>query len=207
MFTGIVQAIGHISHAHPLNEAGTDIRLTVTAPASFMKQMEMGESIAHQGVCLTIVEFDAVSFKVDVSAETLRLTYGLEVGHDVNLEKSLTLQDKLGGHLVSGHVDGMGTVAQFKHVDVWGGSWQLRISVSRSLAPYLARKGSVAVNGVSLTVNTVEDTADACLFDINIIPHTYEVTTMKQVKIGDRVNIEIDTLARYCERIVSLSAT
>ncbi len=203
MFTGIVQAIGNITHAVPLNAQGSDIRLRVTAPHTFMQGLTLGESIAHQGVCLTIVSFDAQSFEVDVSAETLRLTCGLQNGRAVNLEKSLTLQDKLGGHLVSGHVDGMGTVLTFQHVDVWGGSWHLRIAAPKTLARYLAQKGSVAVNGVSLTVNAVEDVQDACIFDINIIPHTFEVTTMKTIKVGDHVNLEIDTVARYVERMVS----
>jgi riboflavin synthase len=202
MFTGLVQAVGSITDSKKLSETGTDIRLRVQVPSDFLQGLTLGESIAHQGVCLTIVQLYDDGFEVDVSAETLRLTCGLESGKRVNLEKSLTLQDKLGGHLVSGHVDGMGEIIDFRHVDVWGGSWLLRIAVSNDLARYFARKGSVAINGVSLTVNGVEDQAQRCVFDINIIPHTYQVTTMSELKVGDKVNVEVDTVARYCERIL-----
>jgi riboflavin synthase len=205
MFTGLVQAVGTITNSKKLNESGSDIRLRLQVPTNFLQGLTLGESIAHQGVCLTIVQLYDDGFDVDVSAETLRLTCGLLQGERVNLEKSLTLQDKLGGHLVSGHVDGMGEVIDFRHVDVWGGSWLLRIAVSKKLGRYFARKGSAAINGVSLTVNSVEDLTETCVFDINIIPHTYKVTTLQELKVGDRVNVEVDTVARYVERMLSFN--
>ncbi|MBI4754719.1 MAG: riboflavin synthase [Betaproteobacteria bacterium] len=199
MFTGIVAATGHISHVHA-NPDG--LRLTITTPMD-LGDVQPGDSIAVNGVCLTAVELSGDRFVVDVSRETLNCTAGLDGTRDVNLEKALRLADRLGGHLVSGHVDGVGTV---RSMTQRGESWELVIRAPRDLAGYLARKGSVTVNGVSLTVNRVEDRAEGCDFSINLIPHTLEMTTLGQLAAGSRVNLEIDLIARYVERMLSVTA-
>ena len=192
MFSGIVKAVGRIAAAKP---SGDGVRLRIDVRDFGMDGVEPGDSIAIQGVCHTVVDRDLRGFEVDTSRATLDVTTGLEEGRDVNLEKSLRLSDRIDGHLVSGHVDGVGTVAAF---DDLGGSWRLRIEAPAELARYLARKGSIAVDGVSLTVNAV----DGNHFEVNIIPHTRAVTTLRHLAPGARVNLEVDMLARYVERML-----
>ncbi len=192
MFTGIVQALGKISRVDK-REGGA--RLAIHAVRLGMDDVGIGDSIAVNGVCLTVVTKTTSGFEVDVSAETLRCTAGLDAAGEVNLEKSLRLSDRLGGHIVSGHVDGMGEVVEFRPV---GESHLLRIRAPKELERYIARKGSVTVQGVSLTVNDVNGPE----FDINLIPHTIAVTTLKHLKPGSKVNLEVDMLARYVERIL-----
>ncbi len=203
MFTGIVAAIGTITTVTPL-AAGPDagVRLTIDAGSLPMADVGLGDSIALNGACMTVVEKTANGFTVDVSRESLRLTAGLDAPGEVNLEKALTLAERLGGHLVSGHVDGLGQVHSFEPV---GESRELIVDAPKALGKYLAYKGSIVVNGVSLTVNRVEDLADACRFSINLIPHTVEVTTLKHLKASSKVNLEIDLIARYVERMLSSS--
>lgn len=210
MFTGIVAAIGKITHSEPL---AAGLRLTVSAPDLDLTDVALGDSIAHNGVCLTVIEKGADSYKIDVSRETLDCTTGLD-GQDgqvglgeVNLEKALRLADRLGGHLVSGHVDGVGTVQRFEPI---GESHLLVIRAPQALARYIARKGSVAVNGVSLTTNSVADVSPAdgggADFSINLIPHTVAVTTLRHLQPGSKVNLEIDLIARYVERMQGMDA-
>lgn len=205
MFTGIVAAVGRIEAVKPL---GTDeaagVRLTIDAGALDLTDVALGDSIAIQGACMTVVEKTARTFDVDVSRESLNCTIGLAAPGDVNLEKALTAHERLGGHIVSGHVDGLGTVARFAPV---GESHELRIVAPKDIGRYLAYKGSITVNGVSLTVNSVTDGDDGCEFSINLIPHTVEVTTLKHLKAGDKVNLEVDLIARYVERMLSTAST
>ena len=191
MFTGIVTAVGRIASAKP---NGDGLRLQIDAPGLGMDDVGIGDSIAIQGVCHTVVAKDAAGFEVDTSRATLDVTTGLETGREVNLEKSLRLADRLGGHLVQGHVDGVGTVAAF---DDLGGSYRLVVEAPRELARFIASKGSICVDGVSLTTNRV----DGASFEVNIIPHTREVTTFRRLTAGARVNLEVDMLARYIERL------
>ncbi|MBP0629962.1 MULTISPECIES: riboflavin synthase [unclassified Cupriavidus] len=200
MFTGIVAAVGRIETVTPLGAADAGVRLHIAAGGLDLSDVIIGDSIAIQGACMTVIAMDADSFDVEVSRESLDKTVGLERAGRVNLEKALRLADRLGGHLVSGHVDGLGEVVHFAPV---GESHELRIRAPRELARYLAYKGSVVVNGVSLTVNRVSDEADGCVFSINLIPHTVEVTTLQELKPGARVNLEIDLIARYVERMLS----
>jgi riboflavin synthase len=203
MFTGIVAAIGKISSISPLgNQADAGVRLTVDAGGLPLADVAIGDSIALNGACMTVVAKTDAGFTVDVSRESLNCTAGLDAVGEVNLEKALTLADRLGGHLVSGHVDGLGIVRRFEPA---GESWELAIEAPKELGKYLAYKGSVVVNGVSLTVNQVTDTATGCEFSINLIPHTIEATTLKHLKAGKKVNLEIDLIARYIERMLSLS--
>ncbi len=192
MFTGIVTAIGRIASARP---HGDGLRLRIDAPGFGLADVALGDSIALQGVCHTVVAKDGTGFEVDTSAATLAVTTGLAEGREVNLEKSLTLADRLGGHLVSGHVDGVGAVTAF---DDLGGSWRLEIEMPAELARYVARKGSIAVDGVSLTVNAVAGNR----FEVNIIPHTRAVTTLRRLATGSAVNLEVDMTARYLERLM-----
>lgn len=185
-------------------EADAGVRLAVDAGGLPMQDVTLGDSIAINGACMTVVQKTAQGFTVDVSRESLNHTVGLDATGEVNLEKALTLADRLGGHLVSGHVDGLGVVRKFEPV---GESWELVVECARDLAKYLAYKGSIVVNGVSLTVNRVDDTEQGCLFSINLIPHTIEVTALKHLKAGAKVNLEIDLIARYVERMLSLSTT
>lgn len=204
MFTGIVAAVGKISSITPLGEEpGAGVRLNVDAGDLPMDDVALGDSIALNGACMTVVSKTGNGFAVDVSRESLNRTAGLDAIGEVNLEKALTLADRLGGHLVSGHVDGLGTVLRFDPV---GESMELIVEAPRDMARYLAYKGSVVVNGVSLTVNQVRDTEKGCEFSINLIPHTVQVTTLKHLKPGTRVNLEIDLIARYVERMLSLKA-
>ncbi|WP_029045449.1 riboflavin synthase [Cupriavidus sp. amp6] len=200
MFTGIVAAVGRIETVTPLGAADAGVRLHIAAGGLDLSDVIIGDSIAIQGACMTVIAMGADSFDVEVSRESLDKTVGLERAGRVNLEKALRLADRLGGHLVSGHVDGLGEVVHFAPV---GESHELRIRAPRELARYLAYKGSVVVNGVSLTVNRVSDEADGCVFSINLIPHTVEVTTLQELKPGARVNLEIDLIARYVERMLS----
>lgn len=201
MFTGIVAAVGKIISIAPLgNEPDAGLRLTVDAGRLPMADVALGDSIALNGACMTVVSKSDHGFIVDVSRESLNRTAGLDSLGEVNLEKALTLADRLGGHLVSGHVDGIGIVRKFAPV---GESMDLVIEAPKELAKYLAYKGSIVVNGVSLTVNRVVDTESTCEFAINLIPHTVQVTTLKHLKPGVRVNLEIDLIARYVERMLS----
>ena len=198
MFTGIIQAIGKVRESEPL---GNGVRLTICAPDLGLDEVRIGDSIAVNGACMTVVEKTDTEFKVDVSAESLSKTTGLDTFGEVNLEKAMRLGDRVDGHLVSGHVDGVGQVESMEQV---AESWRLVIRAPRVLSPYLAYKGSITVNGVSLTINKVEDTAMDTLVTINLIPHTVEVTTLKHLKAQSYVNLEIDTIARYIERMMSL---
>ncbi|MDQ0141636.1 riboflavin synthase [Cupriavidus necator] len=201
MFTGIVAAVGRIESVTPLGAAAdAGVRLRIAAGGLDLSDVIIGDSIAIQGACMTVIAMAPDAFDVEVSRESLDKTVGLDRAGRVNLEKALRLADRLGGHLVSGHVDGLGEVVHFAPV---GESHELRIRAPRELARYLAYKGSVVVNGVSLTVNRVSDKADGCEFSINLIPHTVEVTTLQELKPGARVNLEIDLIARYVERMLS----
>ena len=205
MFTGIVAAVGTICSVTPL-VGGTfaGVRLEVDAGPMSLADVALGDSIAINGACMTVIEKTANAFCVDVSRESLNCTVGLDAPGEVNLEKALTLAERLGGHLVSGHVDGLGQVHSFAAI---GESWELVIDAPGELAKFLAFKGSVVINGVSLTVNRVEDRDDSagkvCRFSINLIPHTISVTTLRHLKAGSRVNLEIDLIARYVERMLS----
>ncbi len=202
MFTGLVAAVGRIVSVEPLPGDDAGVRLSIDAGDLGLEDVAIGDSIAVQGACMTVIGLSARGFEVDVSRESLNRTVGLEREGEVNLEKSLGLGDKLGGHLVSGHVDGLGEILRFSDV---GESRELVIAVPKALARFLAYKGSITVNGISLTVNRVEDTADGCEISINIIPHTQAVTTLRNVKAGDKVNLEIDMIARYVERMLNAS--
>ncbi len=204
MFTGIVQAVGRIASVEPL-QLGDDagVRLTVDAPDFPLARTRLGDSIAIQGACMTVVAFSGQVFKVDVSRESLNRTVGLDAPGEVNLEHAMRLGDSLDGHLVSGHVDGVGRVARFEPV---GESFLLQIDVPEELAHYMAYKGSVAINGVSLTVNEVRDLDAGCRISINLIPHTVQVTTLKHLTQGKPVNLEVDTIARYVDRMLSKGA-
>ncbi len=201
MFTGIVAAIGRITHVIPLGGADAGVRLAIDAATLGLDDVAIGDSIAVQGACMTVVRMAGNSFEVEVSLESLSKTAGLSAPGEVNLEKSLTLSTKLGGHLVSGHVDGLGRVGKFEAI---GESWELVVRAPRELAKFLAYKGSVTVNGVSLTVNRVTDVADGADFSINLIPHTVAVTTLKHLVVGAMVNLEIDLIARYVERMLGI---
>ena len=192
MFAGIVSAVGRIANAEP---SGDGLKLTIAAPGFGLDDVKLGDSIAIQGICHTVVAKTSEAFDVQTSKATLDVTTGLARDRDVNLEKSLRLGDRIDGHLVSGHVDGVGTVVS---LDELGGSARLVIEAPAALERYLARKGSVAVDGVSLTVNAVEGRR----FEVNLIPHTRAVTTLGRLAAGARVNLEVDMLARYVERML-----
>lgn len=196
MFSGIIAAVGRIEHIQPAQEG---VRLTINAGSLGLEDIALGDSIACNGVCLTVIETKGNSFVVDVSKETLNCTVGLDAPDELNLEKALRLADRLGGHLVSGHVDGVGEVVRFAPV---GESHELVINAPRDLAKYIARKGSIAVDGVSLTTNRVQGRE----FSINLIPHTVAVTTLKRLAAGSKVNLEVDLIARYAERLSSAEA-
>ena len=193
MFSGIIAATGKISRIDPLEKG---LSLTIEAGGLDLSDVALGDSIACNGVCLTVVKLDGKRFGVDVSRETLECTVGLDGMNEVNLEKALRLADRLGGHLVSGHVDGVGEVIRFAPV---GESFELVIRAPRELAKFIARKGSITVDGVSLTTNNV----DGAEFSINLIPHTLEMTTLKHLQAGSRLNLEVDLIARYCERLLA----
>ena len=202
MFTGIVAAVGRINSIESMGtDADAGVRLQISAGGLALDDLGIGDSIAINGACMTVTHKTTDGFVVDVSRESLNCTVGLDRQGEVNLEKALTLAERLGGHLVSGHVDGLGSVVLFEPV---GESWRLDILAPSSLAKYLAHKGSVVVNGVSLTVNSVSDSDAGCTISINLIPHTIEVTTLRHLKAGDQVNLEVDLIARYVERMLSL---
>ena len=190
MFTGIIQAIGKVREPEKL---GNGVRLTISAPDLGLDQVGIGESIAVNGACMTVVEKGDDWFRIDVSAESLSKTAGLDTFGPVNLEKAMRLGDRVDGHLVSGHVDGIGQVVSLEQV-----------AESYKLAPCIAYKGSIAVNGVSLTINEVEDTSVGPRFSINLIPHTMEVTTLHFLKAQSLVNLEVDLIARYVQRNMEL---
>jgi riboflavin synthase len=190
MFAGIVAAVGRIASSKP---HGDGVRVRIESGGLAMDDVKVGDSIAVQGVCLTVVAFDAKGFDADVSKATLDVTHGLAEGRDVNLELSLRMGDRVDGHLVAGHVDGVGRVAE---VEDLGGSARVVIEAPAALSRYIATKGSVALDGVSLTVNAVTGRR----FEVNLIPHTRAVTAFRAVGPGSGVNIEVDMLARYVER-------
>ena len=203
MFTGIVTAIGTIRAVQPLGaDAASGVHLVVEAPAGYLADVSPGDSIALNGACMTATRIDAAQarFEVDVSAESLARTSGLDHPGRVNLELALRLGDRLGGHLVSGHVDGIGEVLALQPT---GESTELCLRCPRELARFVAVKGSLVVHGVSLTVNRVSDERDGCLISINLIPHTMAHTTLGNLRAGSRVNLEIDLVARYVERLSS----
>lgn len=191
MFTGIIQAVGHIDI---VTNMGNDVKLSIQATDLGLNDVQTGDSIAVNGVCLTATSINSTHFDVHVSKETLAVSVGLNKKQAVNLEKALRLNDRLGGHLVSGHVDGVGEVVQFDNL---GDCWLLAIRAPHAISKYIAKKGSICVDGVSLTVNSIEND----VFSMNIIPHTLQNTTFKNLTIGSNVNLEIDQIARYVERM------
>ncbi|MCE7526011.1 MULTISPECIES: riboflavin synthase [unclassified Polynucleobacter] len=209
MFTGIISAIGQIQTITP---QGDGLQLGIATPPNYVDDVIVGDSIAIQGACMTVTQVNQAGFIVDISRESLNKTVGLATVGSVNLEKALRLSDRLGGHLVSGHVDGFGRVIHFAEAGSKDTSWLLRIAAPAELAQFLAYKGSIVVNGVSLTVNSVSEATSAdlievkqavCIFEINIIPHTLQNTTLAALKVGDQVNLEVDLIARYVARILS----
>lgn len=204
MFTGLVQGVARIAEVEPLTGAdGGGLRLTIDAGAVPGFAVQVGDSVALNGACMTATRVDGARFSVDISGESLSKTAGLDAPGEINVETAMRLDDKLGGHLVSGHVDGIGRVRSMTPV---AESYELVLSAPPALARYLAYKGSITVDGVSLTVNRVTDVADGCDFSINIIPHTLAATTLRRLRAGDRVNLEIDLIARYVERMLALVA-
>ena len=202
MFTGIVSGVGRITTVTSQgDETSHGKRLEIEAPAAYLDDVQLGDSIALNGTCMTVTSFvpEARRFSVDISAESLDKTAGLGTIGRVNLEKSLRANDRLGGHLVSGHVDGLGLVTHFAPV---GESWELRVLTSAEIGRFLAYKGSITVNGVSLTVNRVNDSDAGCEFSINLIPHTVASTTLGDLAAGQRVNLEVDLIARYVARML-----
>ena len=191
MFTGIIQAVGEIQ---PTTYSNGDIQISIEAHQLDLSDVKLGDSIAVNGVCLTVTHVSQTHFVADVSKETLSVTIGLNKKGTANLEKAMRLSDRLGGHLVSGHVDGVGEVVRFEAVN---DCWLLAINAPHAISKYIARKGSICVNGVSLTINTIEKD----VFTINIIPHTLAKTTLGALNIGSQVNLEIDQIARYVERM------
>ena len=207
MFTGIITGVGRIAAAH--SQGSSDQhgkRLTVEAPAGYLDDVGLGDSIAINGACMTVTSLapDQSSFTIDISAESLNKTAGLDQAGPVNLEKALRAHDRLGGHIVSGHVDGIGRVTHFAQM---GESWELRVLAPRALGKYLAYKGSITINGVSLTVNRVLDQPDGCECSINLIPHTVQNTAFGHLHAGSPVNLEIDLMARYVERMLGTTPT
>ena len=202
MFTGIITGVGRIAAVHALGSSSTHgKRLTIACPPHYLDDVGLGDSIALNGACMTATTLDLPKqqFTVDVSAESLDKTAGLTALGPINLEKALRAHDRLGGHIVSGHVDGVGQVTYFQQV---GESWELRVLAPVALAKYLAYKGSITVNGASLTVNRIQDQAQGCEISINLIPHTIENTALGALTAGSRVNLEIDLIARYVERML-----
>ena len=203
MFTGIITGVGRIAAIHDLGTTSSyGKRLSIEVPAGYLDDVGLGDSIALNGACMTVTTLapERQQFTIDISAESLDKTAGLtDEGSRINLEKALRASDRLGGHIVSGHVDGIGSVSRFEPV---GESWELRVVAPVALARFLAYKGSITINGVSLTVNSVSDIADGAEISINLIPHTVENTSLGGLKAGSKVNLEIDTVARYVERML-----
>ena len=203
MFTGIITGVGRIVAVHDLGSSlQYGKRLTLEAPAGYLDDVGLGDSIALNGACMTVTTLETAQrhFTIDISAESLARTAGLaQPGTPINLEKALRAHDRLGGHIVSGHVDGIGHVSHFAQV---GESWELRVMAPTALGKYLAYKGSITVNGVSLTVNAVKDTPQGCEVSINLIPHTVQNTALHALASGVAVNLEIDLIARYVERML-----
>ena len=200
MFTGIIAAVGRITQIAPEStDPHAGVRLTVDAGPLPLDGVAIGDSIAIAGACMTVVVQHGSLLEFDVSRESLDHTTGLDAEGDVNLEKALRFGDRLDGHLVSGHVDGTGIVMRFAQT---GESWTLIVRAPLTLARFVALKGSIAIDGVSLTINAVDDHEQGCDFSINLIPHTVAVTTLKHLQVDDRVNLEIDTIARYVERML-----
>ena len=202
MFTGIITGVGRIAALHDLGSSlQHGKRLTIETPAGWLDDVGLGDSIALNGACMTVTAFDVAErqFSIDISAESLSKTAGLDRPGAINLEKALRPQDRLGGHIVSGHVDGVGTVTHMAQV---GESWELRVLAPRALGKYLVYKGSITVNGVSLTVNTVADSEQGSEISINLIPHTVQNTALGALQAGSPVNLEIDLIARYVERML-----
>ena len=200
MFTGIVRGVGRVVEVKRLSVDG-GVRLTVDARAVPEFEVNVGDSVAVAGACMTAVVVDGTTFAVDASRESLARTSGLDALREVNIETSVRVGDALGGHLVAGHVDGVGEVVKMSQRHE---SWELVVRLPTELAKYFAYKGSVAIDGVSLTVNRVVDSERGCEFGVNVIPHTYQVTTLRSLRAGDRVNVEVDLIARYVERMLSL---
>ncbi|MDH4234660.1 MAG: riboflavin synthase [Gallionella sp.] len=198
MFSGIIADVGSIKQA---TDRDGGLRLVIATRALDLSDVQIGDSIAVNGVCLTVIAFTADTFTVEVSRETLNCTVGLDAqGAPVNLEKALRLADRLGGHLVSGHVDGVGEVVEFTDL---GESWKLVVRAPQSLAKYIAIKGSITINGVSLTINEVSgNQASGSGFSVNLIPHTLAMTNLENLRAGSRVNLEVDLIARYVERMM-----
>ena len=206
MFTGIITGMGQIAAVQALGDtAAHGKRLVITPPAGYLDDVGLGDSIALNGACMTVTSLDpaAPQFTIDISAESLLKTTGLGAPGPINLEKALRANDRLGGHMVSGHVDGIGEVTHFAQV---GESWELRVLAPHELARYLAYKGSITINGVSLTVNRIADLAGGCEASINLIPHTVQNTALGHLRVGSKVNLEIDLIARYVERMVTAPA-
>ncbi len=206
MFTGIITGMGRIAAVQSLGDTSAHgKRLVIATPPGYLDDVGLGDSIALNGACMTVTSFDkaAQTFTVDVSAESLDKTTGLSQPGPINLEKALQAHDRLGGHLVSGHVDGLGSVTHFAPL---GESWELRIQAPADLARYVAYKGSITVNGVSLTVNRVHDSEQGCELSINLIPHTVENTALGVLQAGSQVNLEIDLIARYVGRMMDRPA-
>ena len=203
MFTGIITGVGRIVAVDALGSSSTHgKRLTIACPPDYLSDVGLGDSIALNGACMTVTALDAAThqFTIDISAESLTRTAGLDTLGPINLEKALRANDRLGGHIVSGHVDGIGTV---NHCAQVGESWELRVLAPASLAKFLAYKGSITVNGVSLTANRIADSAQGCEVSINLIPHTVENTALSALRTGAYVNLEIDLIARYVERMLT----
>lgn len=207
MFTGIITGVGRITAVHALGRSATHgKRLTIECPPAYLDDVGVGDSIALNGACMTVTSVNAGQrqFTVDISAESLARTAALAQLGAINLEKALRANDRLGGHLVSGHVDGVGSVTHFAQS---GESWELRVLAPAMLAKYLAYKGSITVNGASLTVNHIDDLAGGCEVSINLIPHTVHNTALGTLGVGARVNLEIDLIARYVERMLGNTLT
>ncbi|MGC8701943.1 MAG: riboflavin synthase [Thiomonas sp.] len=202
MFTGLITATATIASATPLGgNSQHGKRITLRVAPDWLQGVQLGDSIAISGACMTVVELQPDGFAFDISAESLARTVGLDtVGALVNLEQSLSLSTKLGGHLVTGHVDGVGHVARFEPV---GESWLLEVDAPRELDRFFAYKGSIVVNGVSLTVNQVDDLPQHCRVRINLIPHTLQHTNLHRLQAGAAVNLEVDLIARYVERMLN----
>jgi riboflavin synthase len=202
MFTGIITGVGRIADVHGLGSSlRHGKRLVIETPEGYLEDVRPGDSIALNGACMTVIALDPgkACFTVEISAESLEKTAGLGEPGPINLEKAIRANDRLGGHIVAGHVDGIGLVSHFAPV---GESWELRVLAPRALGKYLAYKGSVAVNGASLTVNSIADSPDGTEISINLIPHTVQNTALRTLKAGARVNLEIDLIARYVERML-----